>query len=159
MTEKKLKYLQYLENFKDCPSSDFVEVDRDAYRWTSNPLTSNDFIPVNIISDPPPRMLDDSDKMCMAYGLSMFNSLINSHNKYQKLYEKRRPHQREQFKIDKGSYIALIKLIKNYGIADEPNEDNFGHFTFYEYSHTSLEHSNLIFYNIFNDNGEFNIRY
>jgi hypothetical protein len=81
MTDKKLKYLKYLEKFKDCPSSDFIEVDRDAYRWANSPVTPNDFVPINIISEPPARMLDDSDKMCMAYGLSMFNSLINSHRK------------------------------------------------------------------------------
>lgn len=158
MTEKKLKYLQYLEKFKDCPSFDFTEVDRDAYRWTNTPVTSNDFIPVNILSEPPPRMLDDFDKMCMGYGLSMFNSLINSLSKYQKEYKKRRSHQKEQFIQDKGSYIALIKLTKNDGIADEPNEDNYGHFTFHQYSHTSLEFKVSTLYNISKDNGEFNIQ-
>lgn len=158
MTEKKLKYLHYLEMFKDCPSSDFKEVDRDAYRWTRSPVNFNDFIPINIINEPPPRMLEDADKMCMGYGLSMFNSLINSLNKYQREYKKRRHHQREQFIQDKGSYISLLKLAKNDGIADEPNEVNFGHFTFHEYIHTRLEHKVLNLYNIFSDNGEFNIQ-
>jgi hypothetical protein len=158
MTKKKLKYLQYLEKFKDCPSSDFLEVERDAYRWTKNPVTSEDFIPVSIIGEPPPRMLDDSDKMCMVYGLSMFNSLINSLSKYQKEYKQRRQHQREQFIQDKGSYISLLKLTKNDGIADEPSENNYGHFTFHEYSHTSLEDKVSTLYNIFKDNGEFNIQ-
>lgn len=72
MTKKILKYKQYLEKFPDCPSSNFNEVERDAYRWPNNPLSPNDFIPVNLISEPPPRLLDDSDKMCKAYGLSMF---------------------------------------------------------------------------------------
>jgi len=158
MTEKKLKYLQYLEMFKDCPSSDFKEVDRDAYRWTRNPVTSNDFIPINIISEPPPRMLDDSDKMCMGYGLSMFDTLKNSINKYQKEYKKRRPHQREQFIQDKGSFIALVSLSKNDGLADDPNPRNFGHFTFHEYEQTELENKVLDIYNVFLDNGEFNIQ-
>lgn len=159
MTEKKLKYLQYLEMFKDCPSSDFKEVDRDAYRWTRNPVTSNDFIPINIISEPPPRMLDDSDKMCMGYGLSMFDTLKNSINKYQKEYKKRRPHQREQFIQDKGSFIALVRLGINDGLADEPNPDNFGHFTFYEYYQAELINKVSYLYNIFLDNGELNIQY
>ena len=157
MKEKKLKYKQYLEKFKDCPSSDFVEVDRDAYRWTNNPVTSNDFRPINIIREPPPRMLDDSDKMCMAYGLSMFNTLINSLTKYQKEYNKRRFHQREHFKQDIGSCIALLKLTKNDGIADDPNENNYGHFTFHEYSDINLETKDLTLYNIFKEDGEFNI--
>lgn len=158
MTQKKLKHIQFLEKFKDCPSSDFKEVDRDAYRWTQNPITSTDFIPVNIIGVSPARILDDTDKMCMAYGLSMFDSLKNSINKYQKEYIKRRQHQREQFIQDKGNFIALLKLSKNDGLADEPNEGNFGHFTFHEYYQTELEKKVLNLYNIFLDNGDFNIQ-
>jgi len=45
MTSKKLKHIQYFEKFKDCPSQDFKEVERDAYRWPENPFTSIDFIP------------------------------------------------------------------------------------------------------------------
>jgi hypothetical protein len=158
MTQKKLKHIQYLEKFKDCPSSDFKEIDRYAYRWTQNPITSTDFIPVNIIGEPPARILDDTDKMCMAYGLSMFDSLKNSIDKYQKEYIKRRQHQREQFIQDKGNFIALLKLSKNDGLADEPNEGNFGHFTFHEYDQTELEKNVLNLYNIFLDNGDFNIQ-
>jgi hypothetical protein len=157
MTEKKLKYIQYLEKFKDCPPADFKEVDRDAYRWTQNPVTLNDFIPVNIIGEPPARILDETDKMCMAYGLSMFDSLKNSIDKYQREYKKRRQHQREQFIKDKGNFIAFLKLSKNDGLADEPNKENFGHFTFHEYYKTELEKKVLNLYNIFLDNGEFNI--
>lgn len=156
MTEKKLKYQEYLEKFPNCPSSDFTEFERDAYRWTKKPLTANDFIPINLINEPPPRMLDDSDKMCMAYGLSMFDSLSNSISKYQKLYNNFRIHQKEQFIQDKGSYIALLKLTKDDGVADIPNENNCGHFTFHEYSHTSLDAQVLSFYTIFKDDGEFN---
>lgn len=158
MTEKKLKYLQYLEKFKDCPSSAFKEVDRDAYRWTRSSVTSNDFIPINIISEPPPRMLDDSDKMCMAYGLSMFDTLENSIKKYQKEYKKRRQHQREQFVQDKGSFISMVNLSKNDGLADEPNQNNFGHFTFHEYYQTELKNKVLYLYDIFLENGEFSIQ-
>jgi hypothetical protein len=159
MTDRKLKYLQYLETFKDCPSSTFKEVDRDAYRWTRNPVTSNDFIPLNIISEPPPRMLDDSDKMCKGFGLSMFDSLKNSFEKYRKLHHKFRPHQREHFIQDKGSYIALISLSKNDGLADDPNPDNFGHFTFHEYYQAELVNRVSKLYNIFLDNGEIKIQY
>ena len=41
-------------------------------------------------------------------------------------------------------------------MADEPNEDNYGHFTFHEYQYTHLEHKVLKLYNIFLENGEFN---
>ncbi len=156
MNDKKLKYLKCLEQFKDCPSAEFIEVDRDAYRWTNSPVTPNDFLPVNLMNEPPARMLDDTDKMCMGYGLSMFNSWNNSIKKYQKEFKKRRQHQREQFIQDKGSYIAFLKLTKNDGIADEPNEGNFGHFTFHEYSPTRLELKVIHLHSIFSDDGEFN---
>jgi hypothetical protein len=158
MTEKKLKYLHYLEKFKDCPSSDFEEVDKDAYRWTRYPVSSDAFIPINIINDPPPRMLDDNDKMCIGYGLSMFDSLPHSIYKYQKEYKKRREHQRKQFIQDKGNYVVLLNLSKNDGQADKPNEGNYGHFTFHEYSYTRLENKVLNVYNIFLENGEFNVQ-
>ena len=96
--------------------------------------------------------------MCMGYGLSMFDSLMNSINKYQKEYKKRREHQKEQFIKDKGSYITLLNLSKNDGIADKPNSENFGHFTFHEYYHARLENKVLNLYNIFLVNGEFNIQ-
>ena len=47
---------------------------------------------------------------------------------------------------------------KNDGLADEPNEGNFGHFTFHEYYQTELKKQVLDLYNIFLDNGDFNIQ-
>ncbi len=119
-------------------------------------VTSNDFIPINIISEPSPRMLDDSDKMCMGYGLSMFDSLKNSLEKCRKLHHKFRPHQREQFIQDKVSFIALVSLSKNDGLVDDPIPDNFGHFTFQEYCQAELVNKVTSHYNIFLDNGEIN---
>jgi hypothetical protein len=49
-------------------------------------------------------------------------------------------------------------LSKNDGLADEPNEGNFGHFTFHEYDQAELEKNVLNLYNIFLDNGDFNIQ-
>ena len=149
MIEKNLKYKQYLEKFSDCPSSRFKEVERESYRWTNNPLSMNDFIPLNLLKEPPPRMLDDFDKMCMGYGLSMFDSLLNSLSRYKRLHNELRPHLREKFKQDKGNYIAFLKLEKDDGVADMPNEKNYGHFTFHEFTETSLEAKVLNFYNIF----------
>lgn len=156
MTEKKLKYKQYLDKFPNCPSLDFSEVEMDAYRWTNFPLSANDFTPVNLIKEPPARMLDNSDNMCIAYGLSLFDTRCNSLTKYQRLYNKQRNHQKELFRQDKGCYIALIKLTKEEGIANSPNES--GHFTFHEYSETRLDEKITTFYNIFTDNGEFNFQ-
>jgi hypothetical protein len=155
MTEKKYKYSEYLNKFQDCPASNFVGVNKEAYRWTSSLITIHDFTPINITKTPPPRMLDDSDKMCTGYGLSMFDSLSNSLLKYQKEYSRRNVHQQEHFKQDKGSYIALLHLTENDGVADAPN--SYGHFTFHEYLNTCFETRHIVFYNIFKDDGTFNI--
>ncbi len=157
MSEKSLKYRQYLEKFEDCPSSDFVEVDRPAYRWVKGVATSADFVPVNIEREPPPRMLDDADKMCMAYGLSMFDSWANSMAKFEKEYARRRPHQRAQFVEDKGGFIACVQLTRDDGLADEPNPKNHGHFTFHEYERARLVQNVLNVQRIFDDNGEFEL--
>lgn len=86
-----------------------------------------------------------------------FDSFLNSRTKYKNLYFKLRQQQKEHFKQDKGSYIALVKLTKDDGVADFPKENNYGHYTFHEYSETSLEAKVLDFYNIFKEDGEFNI--
>ena len=154
MERKKLKYKSYLEKFPNCPPADFKEVDRKAFRWTHQPFESVDFLPVNLISEPPARMLDELDKMCMAYGLSMFDTLQNSVEKYKKEYKKRRPHQRKHFIQDKGSCITTLELRKEDGIADFPNEKNYGHFTFYEYTDFDIAKCEVTVLNIFNDDGE-----
>lgn len=102
-------------------------------------------------------MLDKSDKMCMGYGLSMFDTLVNSILKYRHLYGKFRHHQKEQFKQDKGSYVALVRLRMSDGVADMPNERNYGHFTLHEYAEVSLESKVSNFYEIFDKDEEINI--
>lgn len=155
MNSKKLKYQEFLEEFPNCPPSEFKEVEKVAYRWIHKPIIPTDFQPLNIISEPPQRMLDDSDKMCMGYGLSMFDTFENSLARYKKIFKRFRPHQKEQFKEDKGDYIALLSLSKDDGIADEPNKKNYGHFTFYEYLDIDLQKKAEDLFEIFKDNGEF----
>lgn len=152
MIEKKLKYCQYLQQFPDCPHATFREIDRQIFRWTHNPIAENDFLPINLIK-PPPRWLDGSDKMCMAYGLSMFDTLDHSLTKYKKLYLKSRDLQKEQFKQDKGDHVVSLRVTPADGIADEPNE--YGHFTFHEYSETHFEQREKTLTRIFDDNEGF----
>ncbi|TZF85001.1 hypothetical protein FW774_08525 [Pedobacter sp. BS3] len=121
-------------------------------------MIPNDFKPINLINEPPARMLEDTDKICMGYGLSMFDTLNNSVKKYRKLYNNLRSYQKEQFKQDKGSYVTCLNLLATDGVADSPNESNFGHFTFHEYSETNLESKVLKLFSIFNENGEFNLQ-
>ncbi|WP_027002515.1 hypothetical protein [Hugenholtzia roseola] len=153
MKDKKLKYAQYLQKWQDCPAANFAETDKIAYRWVKIPITLNDFLPIHVISEPPPRILDDSDKMCSGYGLSLFDTLSNAASRYQKIYHKLRPHQREQFKIDKGTSIAFLRLEKEDGLSDTAND--YGHFTFHEYENAELEKKVLETYTIFKQDGTF----
>jgi hypothetical protein len=75
-----------------------------------NPLIENDFLPLNKISNPTPRILDDSNKMCMGYGLSMFDTKENASLKYRKLFKKTRELNKDKFKIDKGTYGSIVNL-------------------------------------------------
>ncbi len=155
MTIKKLKYQRFLEQFPNCPSEEFTEVEKDAYRWVHHPIEAVDFLPVNIISEPPPRMLNDSDKMCMGYGLSMFDTFENALAKYKKIFRRMRLHQKQHFKEDKGTYVALLELNKDDGIADTPKEKNYGHFTFHEYEDANLQENMKDLFEIFKDDEEF----
>lgn len=153
MDEKKLKYKQLLKEFPNCPPTSFVQVERQAFRWAHATICSNDFLPMNIISDPSPRILDDNDLMCMGYGLSMFDTKENALSRYKWVYEKLREHQQFQFVDDKGDSIALVELIKEDGLADDPNK--YGHFTFHEFDAVDLSKRVKYIYNIFDGNGKF----
>jgi hypothetical protein len=153
MNRKKLKYQELLAEFPNCPPSQFEEVKRVAFRWVHKPIISTDFQPLNIIKEPPQRMLEDSDKMCMGYGLSVFDTFENSVERYKAIFKKIRKHQKEQFKEDKGDCVASLILSKADGIADNPNKH--GYFTFYEYLDIDLEESVEQSFEIFKDNGEF----
>jgi hypothetical protein len=140
MINKKMKYDELLNKFPNCPALHYQEVSRPSFRWIIGEKHVNNFIPINLISAPPPKMLDESDKMCMGYGLSFFDSFSNAFEKYKSLYSRKREHQREQFREDKGTIIATITIKNDDGIADEPNYNNYGHFTFHEYHATDLNH-------------------
>jgi len=60
-----------------------------------------------------------------------------------------------QFRADKGSYIASLALTKDVGIAYEPNEKNYGHFTFHEYADVDLQGKMKDLYEIFKEDEEF----
>ena len=59
---------------------------------------------------------------------------------------------RELFKEDKGACIALVKIEKDDGVANEPNLRN-GHFTFHEYEGVDFNNRIIGKTNIFVENG------
>jgi hypothetical protein len=153
MTNKNLKYKLYLDNYNNCPPSDFHEITGEFCRWVSLTGHENDFKPLNMIALPPQRLLDNSDKFCMGYGLSFFDTLQHAFSRYCELYRKqKRAHLKELFKQDKGTQVSLISINKDDGVADEPNF-NTGHFTLHEYDGIDFSNRNLQKIAIFEENG------
>jgi hypothetical protein len=137
MASKKLKYQELISQFSNCPPSNFVEIEIEAFRWTHIKKHGNDFKPQALIN--PERFLDSMDeKNCIGLGLSMFNSFQNAVYKYKNHYQKRKNKLKKFFIEDYGESIAKIKLGYDDGVASLPNEQNHGHFTFYEYEFVDL---------------------
>lgn len=156
MINKKFKYQELLARFPNCPPQSYVEVEQDAFRWVHKIKHENDFRPVNLINDPPPRKLDDSDYLCKGYALSLFDSLDNAIKTYKKRHRKTIEHFRKDFIDIYGECIATLKLSYSDGVAGELSSKS-GHFTFHEYESSSL--SNKIHnpsFNIFDTDGTFN---
>lgn len=151
---RKFKYQKHLATFKNCPPEAYWEVNTPSFRWVQEQNISASFIPLNLLKEPPPRMLDDSDKMCMGYGLSMFNSFQNALDRYKKLYKKKRSISHEDFLSEKGDSIAELSLNNNDGVYGDLNNNN-GHFTFHEYEDCNLDSKISILEKIFDENESF----
>lgn len=83
-------------------------------------------------------MLDVEDKMCMGYGLSMFDTLINAVKRYKHIFQRSRKHQKAQFVEDKGDFIAKVEQKKQDGVCG-PSATKTGHFTIHEYMDCDLK--------------------
>jgi hypothetical protein len=147
MQSKKLKYQAYLEKFPNCPPDYFVPVNRDGFRWVHKDVNENDFVPLNIKKEPTQRILDNSDSMCMGYGLSLFETLQQAMHRYLYLFKKKRALMKSIFIEDVGDHVAHLSINEQDGIADEPND--IGHFTFHEFAEVGLQKNVLSLHPIF----------
>lgn len=156
MNSKKLKYSESLQAFPDCPKSHFKEIEGIFHRWVQEDCKGeNDFLPMNKIKTPPQRMLDQTDQMCMGYGLSLFDTYSKAFTNYEKHYKKNKNKiAKQNFVTDKGSAIAAVTIDKEDGLADEPHAIS-GHFTFHEYLICDLTKKIQSIFNIFDSNGNF----
>lgn len=103
------------------------------YRWVSASPGQDDFLPLSVQKEPPPRILDDTDKHCMSFGLSFFLTFEGAIQKFQR--ERAR---KSNFLKGKSGYIAQVKIEPSDGIGSAPQPFNFGHFTFHEYEGTDF---------------------
>jgi len=95
-------------------------------------------MPINLIKEPPQRILDDSDLNCTGFGLSLFDSEANALGKLLSLFHRLRHHLRQGFLSEKGDAIAEIQLNENSGVASAPVPQNYGHFTLHEAEGSNL---------------------
>jgi hypothetical protein len=155
MITKKLKYQELLSQFPNCPSANYKEIQIKAFRWVHSVEHENDYKPINLINTPPQRLLDETDKMCMGYGLSLFDSFENAYSKFKGLYFKQRDHLKSIFISDKGQCVATLDLSYSDGLGNEPDVRNYGHFTFHEYGSTNMREKIKSISTIFDTDGKF----
>ena len=133
-----LKYEAYLSNIENCPPEDYQSVERIAFRWVHKQCDEQDFIPLNLTKEPPPRILDNSDLHCMGYGLSFFDTHQNAIGRYLNITKKLREHLKNDFVNEKGDCVAELPLDVSDGIVGLPSEQKYGHFTFHESAGATL---------------------
>ncbi|HYV90386.1 MAG TPA: hypothetical protein VE978_01325 [Chitinophagales bacterium] len=154
MWRKKLKYEEYLKQFPNCPPAYYLEIEGLFFRWVHSSILPEDFTPLGLVSETPQRILDDSDKSCMSYGLSLFNSPANALYRYKKLIKNMRgKFQREKFKQEKGNTIASVAIQNDEGVAGDMSQET-GHFTFHEYEGTNFAIKCQNLTGIFTEHGE-----
>jgi hypothetical protein len=125
------KYNAELDKLPDCPPSVAHAKKIEAFRFVFDDINHpHNFLPALKIK--PTRKFKNDQERCMAYGLSMFDSMEKAKDKYAKL-EKSIP------KIGKriGTHIAKGLLEEADGVTTKA--DKRGHFTLYEFKGTDLK--------------------
>lgn len=131
----------------------YKEMSQDCFRWVFKDKISDSFIPMNLIKEPPARILDDSDLLCKGYGLSFFDTFENGCSRFEKLYKQKRGVLHEDFVNEKGDCIAELPM-NGAGVCGGFNSSN-GHFTIQEYEGTELSSKIVNITEIFDENGKF----
>ena len=154
MFSKKFKYQVYLEKYANCPPTTYVRNNSNAFRWVHKDKIGESFIPLNLLKEPPPRMLDKNDSLCMGFGLSLFDSDLNGRKRYQKVFLSKRGLDRDSRIKEMGDSIAELNIKKSDGISGHQNFET-GHFTFHEFKGVSLPERIVRIVEIFDENGDF----
>ena len=115
-----------------CPPSGSVLIQRDAWRWVANPVSTQCFAPVGIRN--PPRLLKATDpaEKCSCWGLSMHCSYEQSVSAFQGV-QKSFPKARKIF----GGYVASVSITPTDGACTLV--DRYGHFDLHPFVTGSLQ--------------------
>ncbi|MGL4597124.1 MAG: hypothetical protein ACRCYO_06340 [Bacteroidia bacterium] len=145
-----LKYKGFLSKFDHCPAANFSGVSMLAFRWVHAQTHENDFKPLWLIQHPPAKALDDSDKMCSGFGLSLYTDEAKAKKHYKAVLAVKPPKLQVKFRKDKGDCIAHLRLHKADGVAGDFNAET-SHFDFHESIDTDLNVRIIKRINIFED--------
>ena len=154
MNATELKYAEHLDKTSNCPPNIYVALDVNSFRWVFQNRLQDSFTPLNLIKEPPQRILDDTDLLCKGFGLSFFDTFDNSEKRYKALYKRKRGLSHNEFIAEKGDSVAELTMNGTEGVFGDWNESN-GHFTFHEYETTDLTKNVLKMEDIFDNNGNF----
>lgn len=110
-----------------CPPAGTSPIQRDAWRWVANPVSTQCFAPVAVRN--PPRFLRATDPVekCSCWGLSMFTSYAQSVSAFQSVQKSFRM-ARKVF----GGHVANLLITPNDGACTAANR--YGHFDFHPYT-------------------------
>lgn len=121
------KYPEARIDLPNCPPPDYKETETTAFRWVHKDSGHpNNFLPMKFIK--PDMVLRTPEVWCKSLGLSFFDTVIGAIEAWE-----RRTERTPKFKEQVGDHIAEICIRKEDGVASQPEEKNFGHFTFHEY--------------------------
>lgn len=127
MEAKQFKYAALTESLIDCPPANYEAIQMLAFRFVREDLNHPDnFKPVKV--QQPNRHFDNDKANCAAFGLSMF-----SEKEKAKAFFHQRQLKFPRFSAIVGNHLATIPIFLEDGVASQPEELNFGHFTFHEY--------------------------
>jgi len=130
------KYQYFIQDFQNCPPSDWEAKNIDAFRFVFEDLNDHrNFIPNSVRNptrDNSPKYKNDCYGKCSGYALSFFDSLENAKKSYQ-AYKKSIP----KFDRIAGTHIAKGKITVDDGVTSWVGES--GHFDLHEFENNYLK--------------------
>lgn len=124
--EPEWKYATYLASLSGCPPTGAQPCERNAFRFVSDPIDGNSFVPAAL----GPRRRTNR-LSCSHYGLSMFTTEPHARARFAELEEK-------FYEIRKtlGTHLACVALTSDHGVQTAASAS--GHFDLHEYKDVDL---------------------
>lgn len=138
MSSAPYKFITQLSSFQNngiqCPPYGATSKNLPAWRWVASPLTSQCFEPPAVRN--PNRLLNDPQKACSSWALSMYTSQSQSIKAFKAL-EKNIKNARKVL----GDHLAHVMITQADGVCTPP--DWSGHFDLHQYS-SSVVHKTIL---------------